>query len=142
MKAKLLFLLVAVIAVQVASARNGEPIDPVCEKASACNLKKKSDINGKVVKADSKRPLKNVSVTAYPADRKEATIIQTNDDGVYAFDELKPGVYKFVFEKSGYKRIVRDKITIRTDEGFQLDIEMTEHRVIEVAPSPLHFSDF
>jgi glucose/arabinose dehydrogenase len=141
MKAKLLLLLVAVIAVQVAGARNTEPKEPL-DKSVACNPKKKNDVNGKVTQSDNKRPLKNVSVTAYPVDRKEATVIQTNDNGHYVFDELKPGVYKFVFEKSGYKKIVRDKITIRTDEGFQLDIEMTENRVIEVAPSPLHFSDF
>jgi len=141
MKAKLLLLVPAVIAVQAANAGNIDPKEP-CEKSGTCNLKKKNDVNGKVTQSDSKRPLKNVSVTAYPADRKEATVIQTNDLGHYVFDELKPGIYKFVFETSGYKKIVRDKITIRTDEGFQLDIEMTEQKVIEVAPSPLHFSDF
>ena len=34
----------------------------------------------------------------------------------HAFDELKPGVYKFVFEKAGFKKVTKDKVVVKTDK--------------------------
>ena len=56
--------------------------------------------------------------------------------GGYAFDELKPGTYKFIFEKSGFKKITKEKVVIKTDEAFQLNIEMIESIEFEIIPSP------
>jgi hypothetical protein len=99
---------------------------------------KKEDIQGSVVNADSKKPLKDVSVTAYLSSKKEKIVISDGCGG-YSFDDLKPGVYKFVFEKDGYKKVVKEKVTVRVDEGFQLDIEMVQDQGADVMPSPSHF---
>lgn len=137
MKAKLLLLSTAVLGFVVARANNGDP-----EPASPCKGKK-DEINGTVLHADNRKPLKDVSISAYSSvTAKKEKIVQTDDAGNYYFDELKPGTYKFVFEKSGYKRIVKEKVVIKTDEAFQMNIEMIENKGLDVMPSPLHFSDF
>jgi hypothetical protein len=55
------------------------------------------------------------------------------------FDDLKPGVYKFVFEKERYKKVIKEKVTVKVDEGFQLDIEMLQDNTTDVMPSTSHF---
>jgi hypothetical protein len=57
---------------------------------------KKEDIMGSVLNAEGKKPLKDVCVTAYLTSKKEKVVI-TDGSGAYAFDDLKPGIYKFVF---------------------------------------------
>ena len=64
----------------------------------------------------------------------------TDDEGGFAFDELKPGTYKFVFEKAGFKKITKEKVVIKTDEAFQMNIEMIENSDFEIMPSPFYFS--
>lgn len=102
---------------------------------------KKDDLNGTVVNSETKKPLKDVSVTAILISKKEK-IVFTEEDGGYAFDELKPGTYKFVFEKAGFKKITKEKVVIKTDEAFQLNIEMIEQSDFDIMPSPFHFTDF
>jgi len=99
---------------------------------------KKDDIMGSVMNAEGKKPLKDVSITAYLSSKKEKVVI-TDGTGAYAFDDLKPGIYKFVFEKEGYKKVVKEKVTVKVDEAFQLDIEMLEDNSADVMPSPSHF---
>ena len=102
---------------------------------------KKDELNGVVLNSETKKPLKDVSVTAVLISKKEK-IVLTEEDGGYAFDELKPGTYKFIFEKVGFKRITKEKVVIKTNEAFQLNIEMIESSDFEIMPSPFHFSDF
>ena len=99
---------------------------------------KKDDIMGSVINADGKKPLKDVYITAYLSSKKEKVVI-TDGTGAYSFDDLKPGVYKFVFEKEGYKKVIKEKVTVKADEGFQLDIEMLLDAATDVMPSPSHF---
>jgi hypothetical protein len=99
---------------------------------------KKDDIMGSVIGADGKKPLKDVCITAYLCSKKEKVVI-TDGTGAYSFDDLKPGVYKFVFEKEGYKKVIREKVTVKVDEGFQLDIEMLQDTSTDVMPSTSHF---
>ena len=111
---------------------------------SPCNNetpgKKVNDINGSVVVVSSKKPIENVSVTAYYTSKKEKVVI-TDCNGNYAFDDLRPGVYKFVFEKEGFKKVVKENITIKPDEVFLLNIEMMTSGETKLFPSPLHFMD-
>ena len=100
---------------------------------------KKDELNGVVVHSESKKPLKDVSITAYLVSKKEKVVV-TDEVGNFAFDELKPGVYKFVFEKAGFKKITKEKVVIKTDEAFQLNIEMIESAGFELMPSPFHFT--
>ena len=101
---------------------------------------KKSDVLGGVYNNETKKPISNVSITAYLSSKREKVVL-TNNNGTYTFDELKGGTYKFVFEKDGYKKVVKEKIVVRQDEGFQLDVEMEEHTVFDFMPGPFHFSD-
>jgi uncharacterized protein (DUF2141 family) len=101
---------------------------------------KKTDINGAVFNNDTKKPLRDVNVTAYLTTKKEKVVI-TDGNGNYSFDDLKPGTYKFVFEKDGFQKVVKDKILIRTDEAFQMNIEMIIKDEYEFFPGTFHFGD-
>jgi hypothetical protein len=100
---------------------------------------KKDELNGIVINSDSKKPMKDVSVTAILVSKKEKVVI-TDEEGSFAFDELKPGTYKFIFEKAGFKRITKEKVVIKTDEAFQMNIEMIESNDFEIMPSPFSFA--
>lgn len=110
-----------------ARAANTDPAD-----------RKKEDVNGTVVHAESKKPLRDVTVTAYLLSRKEESG-STDETGGYAFNALRPGVYKLVFEKAGFRKVTRDKVVVKADETFQLNIEMIENYPNELVPSPFHF---
>ena len=58
-------------------------------------------------------------------------------EGGFSFDELRPGIYKFVFEKSGFRKVTKEKVVIKTDEAFQMNIEMIENSDYDIMPSPL-----
>ena len=109
-------------------------------KANNCDpgIGKRDDIMGSVFAAEGKKPLKDVSITAYLSSKKEKVVI-TDGSGGYAFDDLKPGVYKLVFEKEGFRKVVKEKVCVKVDEGFQMDIEMLQENAADVMPSPSHF---
>lgn len=102
---------------------------------------KKDDINGTVIHSENKKPLEGVCVTAILISKKEKAVL-TEEDGGYSFDELKPGTYKFVFEKAGFRKITKEKVVIKTDEAFQLNIEMIELSDFEIMPSPFNMGGF
>lgn len=99
-----------------------------------------NEVAGNIVDGDSKKPLGDVTVTAYSANKKEKFVL-TDELGRFEFDELKTGVYKLVFEKAGYRKVVREKISIKTDETFQMRIEMIEADGFDLMPSPFQFFD-
>lgn len=99
---------------------------------------KKDDVNGTVLNGEDKKPIEGVSITAILSSKKEM-VVQTDEDGNYVFDELKPGIYKFVFEKIGYKKITKEKVVVKTDEAFLLKVEMLLDEEIDLMPSPFHF---
>ena len=105
------------------------------------DIGKKDDVVGIVIHTDSKKPLKDVSVTAYLSSKKEKLTL-TEDDGSFSFDDLKPGKYKFIFEKSGYKKVTKEKIIVNADDAYELDVEMIELNDFNITPSPLHFPDY
>ncbi len=96
---------------------------------------------GAVYDNTTKKPLSNVSVTAYLVAKKEKTVL-TDLNGNYSFDDLKPGNYKFVFEKDGFKKVSKERILARVDEAFQLNIAMDEHSNFDFMPGPSQFFDF
>ena len=107
--------------------------------ADADGTTKKNDINGGVFHNETKKPITNVSITAYLTTNKKEKVVVSDANGNYAFDDLKPGIYKFVFEKDGYKKVTRDKIFIKTDEGFQLNIEMIQEKDFDFVPGAFTF---
>jgi hypothetical protein len=96
---------------------------------------RKDELNGTVIHGETKKPLKDVTVTAILVSKKEK-IEYTNEEGGFSFDELKPGTYKFVFEKAGFRKITKEKVVIKTDDAFQMNIEMIENSDYDIMPSP------
>lgn len=137
MKIKLLLFSVSLLGFGMAHANNNPDPGP-----AACDNKgKKDDLIGMVIHADTRKPLKDVNVTAYLSSKKEKSVI-TDEVGNYSFEELKPGSYKFVFEKAGYKKVTKEKVIAKADDAFQINIEMIETKDFELVPSPMHFVDF
>lgn len=137
MKVKLLLLLLTCcFACTALHARNcSKNPDPV-------NKKKKDFVNGIVSHASNKRPLKDVSVTAYlHTDSKKEISVQTDEAGNYSLDGLKPGTYKLVFEKTGFRRVTKEKIIIKEEDNARLNIDLSEVSHQIMMPSPLHFSE-
>ncbi|MFN2437968.1 MAG: carboxypeptidase-like regulatory domain-containing protein [Chitinophagaceae bacterium] len=102
---------------------------------------RKQDVVGGVYDNTSKKPLSNVSVTAYLVAKKEKTVL-TDANGNYSFDDLKPGTYKFVFEKDGFKKVSKEKIIARVDEAYQVNISMDQYNSFDFMPGPSQFFDF
>lgn len=103
---------------------------------------KKVDVAGGVYHSETKKPLSSVSVTVYSAPNKKEKIIYTDVDGSYTFYDLKAGTYKFVFEKEGFKKVVKEHVVVKEDEGISMNIAMTEHASFDYMPGPFHFSEF
>jgi hypothetical protein len=140
MKSKLLLLFgIAVLGFTQAKATGTEP-PCIGKKNDITCIGKKNDINGSVTESENKKPVSEVNVTAYLSSKKEK-VVTTDEEGNYAFDDLKPGTYKFVFEKLGYKKIVKEKVVIKTDEAFQMNIEMIQNNDFDLVPTPFHFTD-
>lgn len=99
-----------------------------------------SEVAGNIVDVETKKPLKEVTVTAYLDSKKEKIVI-SDELGKFDFDELKTGTYKIIFEKEGYKKIAKDKVHIKTDETFQMRIEMLEFQDFDLMPSVKYFFD-
>ena len=102
---------------------------------------KKSEMAGGVYHIDSKKPLVSVVVTAYTGNKKEKVVL-TDSNGNFSFDELKPGTYKFVFEKDGFKKVTRERTISRVDEGLQVNVQLEEHNSFDFMPGPSHFFGF
>lgn len=130
---KLKILLLAAICITGCLNSRASDIEPVDgEPGKGIN-----EISGSVTDADTKKPLKEVTITFYMASKKEKFVL-TDELGHFEFDELKPGTYKVVFEKEGYKRVTKDKVSVKTDEAFQMNIEMIEFDDFDLMPSPFH----
>jgi len=99
-----------------------------------------NEVAGNIYDGDSKKALREVTVTAYSANKKEKFVI-TDEFGRFEFDELKTGIYKLVFEKEGYRKVIREKVSVKTDETFQMRLEMIEADGFDLMPSPFQFFD-
>ena len=137
MKSKLLLLTLAFsFTALLANANNGGQSGPGLGEEN-----KKNDIGGGVVNAETRKPISNVNVIAYANSKKEKTVL-TDANGNYFFDDLKPGTYKLVFEKNGYRKVVKEKVTIRSDEGCQVNIEMQDEDDLQIIPGTIFSGGF
>ena len=93
---------------------------------------------GCVLHSETRKPLRDVCITAYLASKKEQVIV-TNGDGIYSFENLKPGIYKFVFQKDGYKKVVKEHVSIKTDDGFQMNVKLFENEDFNFMPGAFNF---
>ncbi|MBI5856089.1 MAG: carboxypeptidase regulatory-like domain-containing protein [Sphingobacteriales bacterium] len=135
MKQKITLLMLSLFGFFCAKAHNGGPGDGL----PAGQAGKKDELNGVVIHSETKKPLKDVSITAFLSSKKEKVVV-SDEEGNFNFDELKPGIYKFIFEKTGYKKVTKEKVVIKTDEAFQMNIEMIESSNFDIVPSPFSFA--
>jgi len=75
-------------------------------------------LSGKVVKASSNEVVSGVDVQLKELDKKATT----NQQGMFSFEDLKPGTYTVVVEADGYKAWKKEiKLS---SEGKTLDIKL------------------
>ena len=102
--------------------------------------KEDPDMTGLVVAAETGLPLKDVNIIAYNNSKKEKSAI-SNANGNFSLIDLKPGIYKFVFQKDGFEKVIREKIVLKLNEGYQLTVQMfEEENIFDLMPSPLRFN--
>lgn len=99
----------------------------------------KPDLSVGVFLGNTRQPMKNVSVSVVSHKTKETKQVTTNADGSYAFDNLKTGHYKVIFQKEGYKSLVRESVYIREDENFQFSVEMLKAEPYRLIPGIILF---
>lgn len=105
------------------------------------NGKEEETVNGMVIDFENKKPLKDVNVTAILHSKKEKTVV-SDANGGYRFVMLKPGTYKLIFEKEGYRKVIKEKIEIKENTPVYLKVEMPGFAPItERGPSAWHFFD-
>ncbi|HTE10711.1 MAG TPA: carboxypeptidase-like regulatory domain-containing protein [Chitinophagaceae bacterium] len=103
--------------------------------------KEDPDLNGLIIAAETGKPIKDVNITAYNNSKKEKSVT-SNANGNFLLADLKPGIYKFVFQKEGYEKVIREKMVLKINEGYQLSIQMfEEENVFDLIPSPLRLTE-
>jgi hypothetical protein len=61
------------------------------------------------------------SVEAVETDTNQKTTTQTNDEGLYAFFQLRPGSYHLQVSKNGFKQVVRNDVVLHIQDVRTLD---------------------
>ncbi|MBI3473788.1 MAG: carboxypeptidase regulatory-like domain-containing protein, partial [Candidatus Solibacter usitatus] len=62
-----------------------------------------------------------VSITIVQTATNFQNTAVTNEDGIYRVPSLQPGAYRVTFEASGFKRLVRENIDLRTGDVLAVD---------------------
>src|ERR1035437_8296065 len=65
-----------------------------------------------------------VNVTIVNTDTNFQFPATTNQDGLYRVPSLAPGPYRLTFEAAGFKKLVRQDITLRTGDVMAVDISL------------------
>jgi hypothetical protein len=73
----------------------------------------------------SRSVIDQVQVVASNLATNVAQAAVTNKDGVYSIPALEPGTYRLTLEKTGFKKLLREPITVESGSTVQLDFDMT-----------------
>ena len=102
--------------------------------------KEDPDMIGLILEAETGKPMKDVNITAYNNSKRER-VVTSSANGSFELVDLKPGIYKFVFEKDGFEKVIREKMILKPGEGYQLTVQMAaDENIFDLMPSPLRFS--
>lgn len=80
----------------------------------------------------------NVTVTVTEESTNFVSAAQTNTDGLYRVLSLHPGDYRVMFEISGFNKMIRDELSLRTGDRLVVDAALQVGQVsdlVEVAGS-------
>lgn len=84
------------------------------------------DLSGEVTDADNKKPLSNVTISIISHETKEKKQIVTDNYGGFSCSDIKAGFYKLIFQRDGYKKLVKEKVFLKEDSNLGLSIQMME----------------
>lgn len=99
----------------------------ICTKAEVRYYKNTSDPGGITVsvKGKSKKCLDGFLVTSYVNSQKDQCF-KTNCEGLCTIPVLKTGTYKVVIEKPGYNKVTKERVVVKTNENYMLNVELIE----------------
>src|SRR5262245_50782460 len=66
-----------------------------------------------------------VTVTATNSEKNASQTLISNDDGSYVFPALLPGTYSISAELPGFKKFLRDGITLQVNQTVRIDVELS-----------------
>jgi hypothetical protein len=73
----------------------------------------------------------NVNVTVVNIDTNFQFVATTNAEGLFRVQSLQPGPYRVTFEATGFKRFVRDNLTLRTGDVLPVNVALEIGNVTE-----------
>jgi hypothetical protein len=73
----------------------------------------------------SQAVMHSVKITATNLGTNVAQTATTNADGIYSLPALVPGAYRLTLEKSGFKKLIREPITVEGSGTVALDFNLT-----------------
>src|SRR5262245_7190118 len=65
-----------------------------------------------------------VTVTATNSEKNASQTLVSNDAGSYVFPALLPGTYSISADLPGFKKFLRDGITLQVNQTVRIDIEL------------------
>src|SRR3954454_20318745 len=68
--------------------------------------------------------LPNVQVTVISTTTNFRFVATTNNEGLYRIQSLVPGSYELTFEAAGFKRTIRQGITLRVGDVLPVDVTL------------------
>ena len=81
------------------------------------------------------------NVTLINSGTGDRRVFQTDNSGSYQFVNLTPGQYRVEVEKTGFRRFVRDNVTVEVQSAVRIDVNMQigdVNQIVEVtAQTPL-----
>ncbi len=75
--------------------------------------------------------LPSVSITLTHTLRNTTQVTVTNETGSYVFPALVPGTYEIAAELQGFKKFVRDGITLQVNQTIRIDLDLEVGGVAE-----------
>ncbi len=89
---------------------------------------KQGVITGIVKDANTKSPITEAVITLSSSAFKGQKLAVTDSAGVYKINNLPPGNYSIMFEMEGYKKFVRDSLTLKDGMSLGVNYEMVKER--------------
>ena len=89
-----------------------------------------STITGRVTDASSS-VIPGVNVTIVQKGTNFTSAVVTNNEGIYRVLSLQPGEYTVTFELTGFKKVVREGVELRTGDTLAVDVTLQVGQVSE-----------
>ncbi|QRK09749.1 mucoidy inhibitor MuiA family protein [Archangium violaceum] len=110
---------------------------PSSSEQQASETQGSSVILGTVVRADGRKPLSDVLVTATSPHLQGEQVVVTDAQGQYRIPQLPPGPYELRFDKESFQSLTRE-VQLRPGRTLRVNVELLPEsftELSEVAPS-------